>query len=85
MHRTHMAEREDRTMTDTYYRQAFGQAAPVATIPEPVPTVERIPRTVDGSTWYAYSDANGQRIGATSRTRKGALAQFSEQWARFAR
>lgn len=70
--------------TDTY-RQTFGQAAPVSTIPEPTPTVERIPRTVDGCTWYAHAEHDGERIGATARTKRDALARFSEQWGRFAR
>lgn len=50
----------------------------------PTPIIERTPKAVDGSTWYAYSDEAGHRIGASSRTRKGALESFAEQWERFA-
>lgn len=71
------------TTADTY-RQAFGEAAPVSMIPEPTPTVERIPRTIDGGTWYAYSEHDGERIGATARTKRDVLTRFSEQWGRFA-
>jgi hypothetical protein len=71
--------------TADLYRQAFGQPAPVSPVPEPTPTVERIPRTVDGSTWYAYAERNGERIGATASTKRDALKRFSEQWGRFAR
>ncbi|MGO2188869.1 MAG: hypothetical protein ACTH4Y_11575 [Microbacterium gubbeenense] len=71
--------------TPTIYRQAFGEAPPTVTAPAPKPIVERIPKTVDGSTWFAYSDDNGERIGATARTKRDALAGFTEQWARFAR
>ncbi|MDL5351155.1 hypothetical protein [Microbacterium sp. zg-YB36] len=71
-------------MTTTTYRQPFGAPLPTATEPEPTPTVERIPRTVDGCTWYAYAEHNGGRIGATARTKRDALVRFSAQWARFA-
>lgn len=50
----------------------------------PTPTIERIPKESDGSTWYAYSDDTGYRIGASSRTKKGAIQSFAEQWERFA-
>lgn len=69
----------------TTHRQAFGEAAPTSTIPTPEPIIERIPKTIDGSTWFAYSDENGERIGATSRTKRDALVGFAEQWGRFAR
>lgn len=73
------------SITDLH-RQVFGAPAPVASQPEPTPTVERIPRTFDGCTWYAYADdASGERIGITARTKRDVLARFSEQWARFAR
>lgn len=69
----------------TIYRQAFGAPLPVANSPEPVPTVERIPKTIDGCTWYAsHPGPDGETIGATGRTKKRALESFSEQWARFA-
>ena len=67
------------------YRQAFGAALPTATEPEPEPTIERIPRTYDGCTWYAHAvDGTGERIGATARTKRDALTRFSERWAMFA-
>lgn len=80
--RTDYAKPAERT---DLFRQQFGTPAPTASAPEPTPTVERIPRTFDGCTWYAYAnDANGERVGATASTRRGALARFSEQWGRFA-
>lgn len=72
-------------MSDDIYRQAFGEAPPAAKTPAPTPTIERIPRTVDGSTWYAHAQGpDGQTIGTTSRTKRDVLTRFSEQWARFA-
>lgn len=72
-------------MSDDIYRQTFGEAPPAAKTPAPTPTIERIPRTVDGSTWYAHAQGpDGQTIGATSRTKRDVLTRFSEQWARFA-
>jgi len=48
------------------------------------PIVDRIPRTIDGCTWYAYSDQSAHgRIGATGRTKASALDNFAEQWERF--
>lgn len=50
----------------------------------PTPTVTRIPRTVDGCTWYASAkDASGDTIGASARTKRDVLVRFSEQWERF--
>lgn len=49
----------------------------------PTPTVERIPRTVDGGTWYASVTTENGTIGATGRTKKAALAYFQDQWIRF--
>lgn len=55
------------------------------TPPMPKPTIERIPRMTDGSTWYAYAMHGDFKIGACGRTKRRALAEFSEQWERFAR
>lgn len=51
----------------------------------PTPTIERIPKTIDGCTWYAYvTKDDGTVIGATSRTKRDLLSEFAEQWGRFA-
>lgn len=51
----------------------------------PTPTIERIPKTIDGCTWYAWATKpDGTIIGATSRTKRDLLTEFSEQWSRFA-
>lgn len=72
-------------MTSGISRQVFGAPVPVATGPAPAPTIERIPRTVDGCTWYAYAfTASGDKVGATARTKRDALLGFADQWTRFA-
>ena len=51
----------------------------------PAPIVERIPRQIDGCTWYAYAEHKTiGRIGTTARTRARVLLSFAEQWERFA-
>lgn len=72
-------------MSADLYRHEFGATLPTPSAPEPVPAVERIPRTFDGCTWYAHAPAtDGEKIGATARTRRDVLARFSEKWAMFA-
>lgn len=51
----------------------------------PTPTIERIPKTVDGCTWYAWATKpDGTIVGETSRTKRDLIPAFYEQWARFA-
>lgn len=46
------------------------------TVPEPV--IERIPKAVDGSTWYAYSDEAGYRIVVCPAEPRRALFSLSQ-------
>lgn len=51
----------------------------------PSPTIERIPKTIDGCTWYAWAlKPDGTIVGETSRTKRDLIPAFNEQWARFA-
>lgn len=51
----------------------------------PTPTIERIPKTRDGCTWYAWATKpDGTVIGETSRTKRDLIPQFNAQWERFA-
>lgn len=55
------------------------------TVETPIPNIERIPKTFDGCTWYAWATKpDGTVIGATSRTKRDLIPAFNEQWNRFA-
>lgn len=50
----------------------------------PTPTIERIPKTIDGCTWYAWATKpDGTIVGETSRTKRDLIPAFNEQWVRF--
>ena len=50
----------------------------------PTPTIERISRTIDGCTWYAWHImADGSVLGASSRTKRDLIPVFEAQWLRF--